>query len=151
MTDDIREAISEIGLDTSTLIMQFQGHYRALFKLRETLSYLLDKCDLNLQCIRIIPNGDGEEPVQRAIGLTDLPALEKELLISTAVTSTVAIKVLAGIFRCDFETAASHVEVIGELQFGSMTPEAIERAIEEIAKNLKDNPDGASFFIEVED
>jgi hypothetical protein len=41
--------------------------------------------------------------------------------------------------------------VIGELEFGSMTSEAIERAIEEIAKNLKDHPDGGSFCIEVED
>lgn len=40
--------------------------------------------------------------------------------------------------------------MIGELEFGSMSAEAIERAIEEIKNNLKDNLDGASFFIEIE-
>jgi hypothetical protein len=31
-----------------------------------------------------------------------------------------------------------------------MSAEAIKRAIEEIEKNLKHHPDGASFFIEIE-
>jgi hypothetical protein len=111
------------------------------------LDNCLESCELNLNAIRIAD----DRPQQSSISLTDLPKKEKELILSTAITSTVAIKVLAGIFRYDFETAASRVAVIGELEFGSMTSEAIERAIEEIAKNLKDHPDGGSFCIEVED
>jgi hypothetical protein len=42
------------------------------------------------------------------------------------------------------------VAVMGELEFGLMSPEAVERAIEDIEKNLKDNSDAPSFFIEIE-
>jgi hypothetical protein len=149
MTDDIKSAIAEIQLSASTLIMQNRGHYQALTKLAEILADCLNTCEANLYNICIIPDGDGEEPVQRAIGLTDWPALEKQLLISTAVTSTVAIKVLAGIFNCDFEQAASHIRDIGQAEFGAMSPEQIERAVAELAKTLRQNPDGGVFQLEV--
>jgi hypothetical protein len=79
MTDEIKSKIGVIDFNVSNLILEIQGNYRALSELHETLSDLLDNCDLNLQCIRIIPDGEDEEAVQRAIGLTDLPALEKQL------------------------------------------------------------------------
>ena len=87
--------------------------------------------------------------MQRAIGLTDLPAPEKQLLISTAVTSTAAINVLAGIFNCDFEQAASHIRDIAQAEFGAICPEQIERAVAELAKTLRENPDGGVFQLEV--
>ena len=149
MTDDIKLAIAEIQLSASTLIMQTRGHYYALTKLAEILADCLNTCQANLYNIRIIPDGDGEESVQRAIGLTDLPALEKQLLVSTAVTSTVAIRVLAGIFDCDFEQAASHIRAIGQAEFGAMSPEQIERAVAELSKTLLENPDGGVFQLEV--
>lgn len=147
MTDEIKSKIGVIDFNVSNLLWEIQGNYRALFELHEILSDLLDNCDLNLQCIRIIPDGDGEEPVQRAIGLTDLPILEKHLLISTAITSTVAIKVLAGIFNCDFEQVASHVISIAKSEFGGMTPEQIEASVEQIVKELRNNPNAGSFEI----
>ena len=149
MTDDIKLAIAEIQLSASTLIMQTRGHYYALTKLAEILAECLNTCQANLYNIRIIPDGDGEESVQRAIGLTDLPALEKQLLVSTAVTSTVAIRVLAGIFDCDFEQAASRIRAIGQAEFGAMSPEQIERAVAELSKTLLENPDGGVFQLEV--
>jgi len=115
MTDDIKSAIAEIQLSASTLIMQTRGHYYALTKLAEILADCLNTCEANLHNICIISDNNDDEPVQRAIGLTDLPALEKQLLVSTAVTSTVAIRVLAGLFDCDFEQAASHIRAIGQV------------------------------------
>ncbi len=149
MTDDIKLAIAEIQLSASTLIMQTRSHYYALTKLAEILADCLNTCQANLYNIRIIPDGDGEESVQRAIGLTDLPALEKQLLVSTAVTSTVAIRVLGGIFDCDFEQAASRIRAIGQAEFGAMSPEQIERAVAELSKTLLENPDGGVFQLEV--
>jgi len=149
MTDDIKLAIAEIQLSASTLIMQTRGHYYALTKLAEILADCLNTCQANLYNIRIIPDGDGEESVQRAGDLTDLPALEKQLLVSTAVTSTVAIRVLAGIFDCDFEQAASRIRAIGQAEFGAMSPEQIERAVAELSKTLLENPDGGVFQLEV--
>jgi hypothetical protein len=78
-----------------------------------------------------------------------LPALEKQLLVSTAVTSTVAIRVLASIFDGDFEQAASHIRAIGQAEFGAMSPEQIERAVAELSKILLENPDGGVFQLEV--
>ena len=109
----------------------------------------MKNCQESLYNIRIIPDSNDDEPVQRAIGLTGLPAPEKQLLISTAVTSTAAIKVLAGIFNCDFEQAASHIRDIGQAEFGAMSPEQIERAVAELAKTLRENPDGGVFQLEV--
>jgi hypothetical protein len=149
MTDDIKSAIAEIQLSASTLIMQTRGHYRALTTLAEILADCLNTCEANLHNIRIIPDGDGEESVQRARGLTDLPALEKQLLVSTAVTSTVAIRVLAGIFDCDFEQAASRIRAIGQAEFGAMSPDQIERAVAELSKTLLENPDRGVFQLEV--
>ncbi|MEG4294171.1 hypothetical protein Q5692_35610 [Microcoleus sp. C2C3] len=143
---EIKAEIVALDVQLADLILKSQGNYRELEALAEMLDNCLDSCQLSLNVIRIAD----DRSQQSSISLTDLPKKEKEVILSTAITSTVAIKVLAGIFGCDFETAASHVAVIGELEFGSMTPEAIERAIEEMAKNLKDNPDGA-FFIRVED
>jgi len=109
----------------------------------------LNNCEENLHNIRIIPDSNDDEPVQRAIGLTDLPASEKQLLISTAVTSTVAIKVLASIFDCDFEVAASHIRAIGQAEFGAMSSEQIETHVAELAKKLCENPAAGVFQIEV--
>ncbi len=142
---EIKAEIVALDVQLANLILKSQGNYRELEELAQMLDNCLDSCQLNLSAICI-----ADDSLQPGISLTDLSSKEKEVILSTAITSTVAIKVLAGIFGCDFETAASHVAVIGELEFGSMTPEAIERAIEEMEKNLKDNPDGA-FFIEVED
>ena len=149
MTDDIKSAIAEIQLSASTLIMQTRGHYHALTKLAEILADCLNTCEANLHNIRIISDGDGEEPVQQAIGLTDLPMLEKKILISTAVTSTVAIQVVSAILGCTFEQAASHVEQISQNQFGGMSLEQIESAVAVMAKTLRENPDGGAFVIPV--
>jgi hypothetical protein len=57
--------------------------------------------------------------------------------------------VLAGIFCCDFEQAASHIRDIGQAEFGAMSPQQIERAVAELAKTLRENPDGGVFQLEV--
>ncbi len=112
MTDEIKAQIAEIDFKVANLILKNQGNYLAIWELAETLSDCWDSCEMNLHCIRIV--GDGEEPV-RAIGKASLPEKEKDLIFSTAITSTVAIKILAGTFGCDFETAASDVEKISQL------------------------------------
>ena len=148
MTDEIKSRMGAIRFNILNLLQDIQGNYRALFELQQILLGLLDNCDLNLQRIRI-PDGDSEEPVQLAIGLTDLPILEKKILVSTAITSTVAIQVVSAILGCTFEQAASHVEQISQNQFGGMSLEQIESAVAVMAKTLRENPDGGAFVIPV--
>ena len=142
---EIKAEIVALDVQLANLILKSQGNYRELQELAKMLDNCLDSCEFNLNPIFI-----RDDSLQPGISLTDLSSKEKELILSMAITSTVAIKVLAGIFGCDFQTSAFGVARICELEFGSMSPEAIERAIEEIEKNLKDNPDGVSFFIEIE-
>jgi hypothetical protein len=149
ITDEIKSEIAEIDFNVANLILKFQGNYYALLALAETLAGCMNEAEDNLYKIRIIPDGGEPELLPRAIGLTDLPILEKQLLISTAITSTVAIKVLAGIFNCDFEQATSHVRQIGQAEFSEMSPEQIEKAVVELEKKLRENPDGGGFAIEV--
>jgi hypothetical protein len=149
MTDEIKSEIAEIDFNVANLILKIQGNYSALGALAETLADGLNSAELNLQCIRIIADGGEPELLPRAIGLTDLPMREKQLLISTAITSTVATKVLAGIFGCDFGQAASHVRQISQAEFSAMSPEQIEKAVAELEKELRENPDGGGFTIEI--
>jgi hypothetical protein len=148
MTDEIKSEIAEIDFTVANLILKFQGNYLALSHLAETLADALNSAESNLCSIRIIPDGE-PELLPRAIGLTDLPTPEKHLLISTAITSTVAIKVLASLFGCNFVQAASHVRQISQAEFGAMSLEQVEKAVEELAKTLRENPDKEGFAIEV--
>lgn len=147
--DAMKGEIAEIDFNVSNLLLKIQGNYRALSALHETLSDLLDSCDMNISCIRIIPDGNEDEGAPRAIGLTDLPKEEKRVILSTAITSTVALQVLAGIFDCDFEQAAHHIRTISQAKFGQMSLEEIEIAIEELSKTVRENPKGGSFCIQV--
>lgn len=150
MTDEIKSEIAEIDFNVSNLLLKIQGNYCALSELYETLSDCLDSCEMDLHCIRIIPDGGGEEPAPRAIGLTDLPLPDKHAVLSTAITSTVAIKVLSGIFNCEFEQTASHIRTIAQAEFGEMSPEAVEEAIKDLAIAVRDNPSKGFFCVEID-
>ncbi|WP_332961153.1 hypothetical protein [Microcoleus sp. AR_TQ3_B6] len=66
------------------------------------LDNCLDSCELNFNAIPII----ADDSPQQCLNLTDLSKEEKQLILSTPITSTVAIKILAGIFRCDFQISS---------------------------------------------
>ncbi|MEG4271060.1 MULTISPECIES: hypothetical protein [unclassified Microcoleus] len=149
MTDEIKSEIEGIDLNAGNAILRFEGNYRALSALAETLAGLLEECETKLQCIRIIPDGDGDEAASRAIGFTDLPTVEKHVVISTAITSTVAIKILAEILDCEFEDAAFQVRTIAQAEFGSMSPEQIEQAVTRLSETLRNKPDTDGFFIDI--
>ncbi|MEG4302184.1 hypothetical protein [Microcoleus sp. D3_18a_C4] len=147
--DAMKREIAEIDFNVSNLILKLQGHYRALSELRETLSDLLDSCELNLQCIRIVPDGDEDEAAPRAFNLTDLSEKEKHLIISTGITSSVAIRMLADALKCDIEDALVIVAVVGRATFAEMSPDDKEASIQRMVEALRDNSDGHSFLVEV--
>ena len=148
MTDEIKSEIAEIDFSVANLIWNIQGNYHALTALTETLADGLNSAESNLCSIRIIPDGGEPELLPRAIGFTDLPTREKQLLVSTAITSTIAIKMIATFFGCSFGEAAVHVSNISESQFEGMTPEQMEDAVERLAKSLHEQPDESFFVIQ---
>lgn len=149
MTDEIERQIKDIETEVGNSIQNFEGHYRALSALAETLAGSLNDCEEKMQCIRIVPDGGEPELLPRAIGFTDLPTVEKHVVISTAITSTVAIKILAEVLDCEFEDAAVQVRTIGQAEFGSMSPEQIEQAVTRLSETLRNKPDTGGFFIDI--
>jgi hypothetical protein len=133
MTDEIQAEIAEIDFNVANLIFKSQGNYLALKALTETLMNCLNEAESNLCDIHIVPDGGEPELLPRAIGLTDLPTREKVLLISTAITSTVAIKMIATMLGCSFDEAAAHISRQSDVQFQEMTPEQVEDAVARLA------------------
>ena len=130
--------IAEIDFNVSNLILKFQGHYRALSELRETLSDLLDSCELNLQSIRIVPDSDGEEEAPRAIGLTDLPLREKAAIAFEILKKRVATKLLAEAYTCSTKEALAKVRDYGEMDLDQLSEQDIDEMIFAFSKNLKE-------------
>lgn len=148
MTNRIESEIGEIGFNVANSILKFKGNYLALLKLAETLADGLNSAESNLHDIHVIPDDGEPELLPRAIGFTDLPTREKQLLVSTAITSTVAIKMVATMFGCSFGDAAAHISSISESQFETMSPEQMEDAVARLAKELHEQPDESFFVIQ---
>jgi len=146
MTDEIKSEIAEIDFNVSNLILKIQGNYLALSSLAETLADSLNSAELNLCSIRIIPDGGEPKLLPRAIGFTNLPTREKQLLVSTAITSTVAIRMMATLLGCTFYEAANHISNISGAQFESLSAEQVEDAVAKLAQSLHEQPD-ESFFV----
>ncbi len=149
MTNEIQAEIAEIDFTVSNLILKIQGNYHALSALTETLADGLNSAETNLCSIRIIPDGGEPEPLQQAIGFEDLPTLEKQLLVSTAITSTVAIKMVSTLLGCSFGEAADHISNISGSQFESLSPEQVEDAVKRLAQSLHKQPNETFFELKV--
>lgn len=141
MTAEIQSEIASIDFTVANLILKIQGNYLALNALVETLADGLNSAESNLCSIRIIPDGDGDEAVERAIGFTDLPIREKQLLIFTATTSTAAIKMIATMLGCSFRDAVDHISRQSEAQFEGMTPEQLDEVVARLAEEMHKQPD----------
>jgi hypothetical protein len=146
ITDEIQSEIAEIDFDVANLILKYQGNYLALLALAEACADWMNEAESNMHNIRIISDGDSEETVPRVIGFTDLPTREKQLIISTAIASTAAIKMIATLLGCSFDEAANHIANIGGTQLEGMTPEQIEDIVARLAKSLHESP-GETFFV----
>jgi len=148
MTDEIESEIAKVNFHVANVISEFKGNYLALLKLAETLADLLNSAELDLHDIHVIPDDEKPELLPRAIGFTDLPKREKQLLISTAITSTVAVKMMATLLGCSFHQAIDHISNISSTQLESLSPEQIEDAVAELAKSLHEQPNEMFFVIQ---
>jgi hypothetical protein len=117
MTDEIEAEIAEIDSAVENLLVKYQGHYRALNELQGTLSDLLDSCEFNLHCIRIVPEKDCEKDAARGINLNDLPAHEKTGIVFEIVKGRAAINLLAQARGCSTKEALHMVENVAIPEF----------------------------------
>ena len=150
MTDEIQSEIAEIDFNIANLILKIQGNYHALSHLTETLADGLNSAESNLCSIRIIPDGDDNELLPRAIGLTDLPTLEKQMIVSNAITGTVAIQVIATTLGWNFDQAADYVQSLSERHITAIPLGKLEEVVEKLAESLHSTPKPGSFVIKIE-
>jgi len=148
ITDEMQAEIAEIDFNVANLILKFQGNYHALSALAETLADSLNSAESNLCSIRIIPDGGEPELLPRAIGFTDLPTKEKQLLVSTAMASTVAIRMIATLLGCSFDEAANHISNQSSAQFEGMTTEQMEEFVAKLAQSLHEKPNESFVVIQ---
>ncbi|MEG4855660.1 hypothetical protein QUB10_32905, partial [Microcoleus sp. B5-D4] len=102
---EIKAEIIAVGLHVDDLILKSQGNYRELEELAETLDNCLSTCELNLKSIQIIPDNS----LQPHISMRDLPMEEKQIIFSTALTSSIAIEALASVFGKSPQQIASEL------------------------------------------
>jgi hypothetical protein len=150
MTLETKLEIADIGFNVANLIEKIQGNYHALSYLVETLANSLNSAESNLCSIRIVPDGNDNKPLPRAIGLTDLPVLEKRMIISNAITGTVAIQTVATTMGWTFEQAADYVQTLGEKHVSKIPPDRLEKIIKSLSDSLHSVPDAESFTIDLE-
>ncbi|MEG5008490.1 hypothetical protein QUB17_33345, partial [Microcoleus sp. B5-C4] len=101
---EIKAEIIALGIHADDLILKSQGNYRELEELAETLDNCLDTCELNLNSIRIVADSNSPLPSMR-----DLPMEEKQIIFSTALTSSIAIEALASVFGKSPQQIASEL------------------------------------------
>ncbi|TAE87011.1 MAG: hypothetical protein EAZ83_00040, partial [Oscillatoriales cyanobacterium] len=80
ISPEIKSEIVALDVWAANIIQKSVGNYRALEELMETLSDLLDSCELNLNSIRIIPDGSNE------CDATNLPIEQKQAVYSMNYT-----------------------------------------------------------------
>ncbi len=92
----IKSEIAELDVRIADLILRSQGNYRELQELAEVLENCLDSCELNLSSIRIVADDIPQPIIQiitgglHPISMKDLPMEEKQIIFSTAITSSIA-------------------------------------------------------------
>ncbi len=139
ITDEMKSEIAEVDFNTANLILKFQGNYRALSELAETLADSLDSCEMNLQCIQIISDGDGEGPA-RAIGLADLPLQEKRIIVSTVIAHAVATRTLSNLLERDLEQVMFEVKEVVEIEYGELTQELLDSVLNQLTEQVRESP-----------
>lgn len=145
----LRRALSKVNCKWSGSTLQGVADYEQLCDLHLELAKAVGISNVEVLAIKSRESDSEPEVLPKAIGFPDLPAQEKQLLISTAITSTVAIRMMSTLLGCTFDEAANHISSISSAQFQTLTPEQIEDAVAALAKELHEQPNKSVFDFEI--
>ncbi|MGB8688681.1 MAG: hypothetical protein WCD53_15290 [Microcoleus sp.] len=143
---EIKAEIVAVGLHADDLILKSQGNYRELEELVETLDNCLDSCKLNLNSIRIVAD-DSSQP---SVSMRDLPMEEKQIIFSTALTSSIAIEALASVFGKSPQQIASELAEKAQDFSKTVTSGQINAVIEELLQVWRKKPEVTVYRIELD-
>ncbi|NQE38441.1 hypothetical protein E5S67_06226 [Microcoleus sp. IPMA8] len=142
----IQAEIVALDVQIADLILKSQGNYRELQQLAEVLDNCLDGCELNLNSIQIVADGSSQPP----IGMMDLPMEEKQIIFSTALTSSIAIESLASIFGKSPQQIANELSEKAQEFTETVTSGKVNAVIEELLRVWRKEPGQTVYRIEVD-
>jgi hypothetical protein len=143
----IKAEIVALDVQIADLILRSQGNYRELEELAEVLDSGADSCELNLNSIRIVAD-DSSQP--KAISMMDLPMEQKQIVFSTALTSSIAIEALATIYGKTPQQVASELAESAKLATNTITSGQVNAAIEELLEVWGKKPGHTVYRIELD-
>ena len=141
----IKAEIVALDVQIADLILRSQGNYRELEELAEVLDSAADSCELNLNSIRIIAD-DSSQP--KAVSMMDLPMEQKQIVFSTALTSSIAIEALATIYNKSPQQVAIELGESANLTIETITSGQINAVIEELLETWRKKPRHKVYRIE---
>lgn len=152
----IKSEIAALDVQIADLVLRSQGNYRELEELAEILDNGLDGCELNLKSIRIIADEIPQPIIQiitgdlHPISMKDLPIEEKQIIFSTAITSSIAIEALASICNKTPQQVANELAEKARNFGGDLTTDLIDSVIDELIEMWKAKPAQQIYSIELD-
>ncbi|MEG4066235.1 hypothetical protein QUA42_02585 [Microcoleus sp. Pol11C2] len=147
---EIQAQIVALDVQVADLILKSQGNYKELEQLAEILDNSLDNCELNLNSIRIIPDGsDSQHP--DTISMKDLPIEQKQLIYSCSRTNSILMNLLSEITGQPCEQLAHNIGLQAAIHAKPVEDEEIEQFIENVMMPLtektQDNPQAKTHYV----
>ena len=145
----IKAEIVALDVQIADLILRSQGNYRELEELAEVLDSGADSCELNLNSIRIIAD-DSQLDSPTPISMMDLPIEEKEIIFSTAFTSSIAIEALAAILNKSPQQVAIELAELSRPTTETITSGKINAVLEELLEAWGKEPGDTVYRIKLD-
>jgi hypothetical protein len=127
---EIKAEIVAIDCQVADLILRCQGNYHELEYLAEVLDNCADSCELNLNCVQIIPDSTSDNADNGISDLCSLSERSKAVVFSTGIASRVALDLL-----CQ-ATGGSH-KMLGEIVTTLVRTITKDVSPDEISQSLK--------------
>ncbi len=106
---EIEAKVADLDTQIAALINENAGNYLALQLIERMLSDCTDTCDLNLNCIQIV--ADGEINEKQECSLKDLSFEQKRLVYSLSFTNSVLLNLLSDLTGQTVEALATKSEL----------------------------------------
>ncbi|MEG3845281.1 hypothetical protein [Microcoleus sp. herbarium14] len=143
----IKAEIVALDVQIADLILRSQGNYRELEELIDVLDSGGDSCELNLNSIRIIPD---DSQLDSPISMMDLPIEQKQIVFSTALTSSIAIEALAAIYQETPQQIAIELSELVKRASETITSGQVNAVIKELLEDWGKKPNHTVYRIELD-
>jgi len=132
MPPGLEVAVAELDTQIAGLVCENIGNHLALQKISEMLSDCTDTCELNLQQIEVVADGQTVQPT-----LKDLPIEQKQLVYSCSYTNSVLLNLLSELTGRSAESLATEIAAQSLIYSRQPTIAAVETFIDNLMEASK--------------